>query len=304
MDQVENSAPDHLIPDDFLSWILLDLENKNQVPSTHIQPANKSFEKNPLIIAESSMEDMRNIASHTNMNKFYTTFGNSSSDNPMMYPDLMTYQNIPAQHIPYPQQSYPQSYTNQYPLYPIHSNSSENYTYDQANKIPRRQQNYRHQENSTIPLQNHFSQEFKTSANTSARSMEDMNSLHDSMDGEDDSNDDSNSHNYYDQDQNFTTSSQHGRAPSHSTSNNSKARASSQMGQTPRSKDLAKACRKRQRDRLEEMENRIKVLSEENKELQAHINNVTLRTTEVQKQRSEMVNMPAMLLSHMLICIP
>lgn len=61
-----------------------------------------------------------------------------------------------------------------------------------------------------------------------------------------------------------------------------------QKRKQPRNRDLAKACRKRQRDKLDELEMKIKMLADENKELQAHVNNVTQRTTEVQRQRIEM----------------
>lgn len=79
------------------------------------------------------------------------------------------------------------------------------------------------------------------------------------------------------------------------TSNDIKIKAETQEEKNERLKkknsrnpELAKASRKRQRDKVEEMEKRIKELSEENKELNAHLLNVTQRTTEVQKQRVNM----------------
>ena len=56
----------------------------------------------------------------------------------------------------------------------------------------------------------------------------------------------------------------------------------------PRSREMAKECRKRQRARMEEMEQRVKELTTENRELYAHVLNVYQRTTEVQRQKMEM----------------
>lgn len=55
-----------------------------------------------------------------------------------------------------------------------------------------------------------------------------------------------------------------------------------------RSRELAKESRQRQRQRVEETERRIAALKNENAELQAHLQNVTQRTTEVQRQRLDM----------------
>lgn len=47
-------------------------------------------------------------------------------------------------------------------------------------------------------------------------------------------------------------------------------------------------AKKRQRDTVEDLEKRVKMLQDENAELHAHLMNVTQRTTELQKQRSLM----------------
>ena len=61
-----------------------------------------------------------------------------------------------------------------------------------------------------------------------------------------------------------------------------------QKRKVSRSRELAKESRKRQRQRMEEMEKKIATLKKENEELQAYLQNVTQRTTEVQKQRLDM----------------
>lgn len=53
-------------------------------------------------------------------------------------------------------------------------------------------------------------------------------------------------------------------------------------------KERAKAGKKRQRESVEDIEARVNELRSENADLQAHLMNVTQRTTEVQKQRMTM----------------
>ena len=71
-------------------------------------------------------------------------------------------------------------------------------------------------------------------------------------------------------------------------SNDSDNHQPGQKRKTSRSRELAKESRKRQRQRMEEMEKKIATLKKENEELQAYLQNVTQRTTEVQKQRLDM----------------
>lgn len=61
-----------------------------------------------------------------------------------------------------------------------------------------------------------------------------------------------------------------------------------QKRKVSRSRELAKESRMRQRARMQETEKRIAELRSENSELQAHLQNVTQRTTEVQRQRLDM----------------
>ena len=61
-----------------------------------------------------------------------------------------------------------------------------------------------------------------------------------------------------------------------------------QKRKVSRSRELAKESRNRQRLRMQETEKRIAELRSENAELQAHLQNVTQRTTEVQRQRLDM----------------
>lgn len=58
--------------------------------------------------------------------------------------------------------------------------------------------------------------------------------------------------------------------------------------QTQPSKTAAKISKKRQRESIEDIEARVNDLRSENADLQAHLMNVTQRTTEVQKQRMAM----------------
>lgn len=71
-------------------------------------------------------------------------------------------------------------------------------------------------------------------------------------------------------------------------SNDSDNQQPGQKRKISRSRELAKESRKRQRQRMEEMEKKIAALKKENEELQAYLQNVTQRTTEVQKQRLDM----------------
>lgn len=61
-----------------------------------------------------------------------------------------------------------------------------------------------------------------------------------------------------------------------------------QKRKVSRSRELAKESRMRQRLKQQETEKRIAELRAENAELQAHLQNVTQRTTEVQRQRLDM----------------
>jgi hypothetical protein len=65
-------------------------------------------------------------------------------------------------------------------------------------------------------------------------------------------------------------------------------RITGQKRKVTRSRELAKESRMRQRLRMQETEKRIAELRSENAELQAHLQNVTQRTTEVQRQRLDM----------------
>jgi vesicle coat complex subunit len=71
-------------------------------------------------------------------------------------------------------------------------------------------------------------------------------------------------------------------------SNDSDNHQPGQKRKVSRSRELAKESRKRQRQRMEEMEKKITTLKKENEELQAYLQNVTQRTTQVQKQRLDM----------------
>jgi vacuolar-type H+-ATPase subunit I/STV1 len=65
-------------------------------------------------------------------------------------------------------------------------------------------------------------------------------------------------------------------------------RITGQKRKVSRSRELAKESRMRQRLKQQETEKRIAELRAENSELQAHLQNVTQRTTEVQRQRLDM----------------
>jgi hypothetical protein len=56
----------------------------------------------------------------------------------------------------------------------------------------------------------------------------------------------------------------------------------------PRSREIAKECRRRQRERKEELESRVATLKKENEELREHFQNVSQRTTDIQRQRAGM----------------
>jgi hypothetical protein len=56
----------------------------------------------------------------------------------------------------------------------------------------------------------------------------------------------------------------------------------------PRSREIAKECRRRQRERKEELESRVATLKKENQELREHFQNVSQRTTDIQRQRASM----------------
>ena len=56
----------------------------------------------------------------------------------------------------------------------------------------------------------------------------------------------------------------------------------------PRSREIAKECRRRQRERKEQIENRVATLKKENEELREHFQNVSQRTTDIQRQRATM----------------
>lgn len=56
----------------------------------------------------------------------------------------------------------------------------------------------------------------------------------------------------------------------------------------PRSREIAKECRRRQRERKEELESRVATLKKENQELRDHYQNVSQRTTDIQRQRANM----------------
>jgi hypothetical protein len=59
----------------------------------------------------------------------------------------------------------------------------------------------------------------------------------------------------------------------------------------PRSREIAKECRRRQRERKEELERRVATLKKENEELREHFQNVSQRTTDIQRQRASMEGM-------------
>jgi hypothetical protein len=65
-------------------------------------------------------------------------------------------------------------------------------------------------------------------------------------------------------------------------------RITGQKRKGTRSRELAKESRMRQRIKQQETEKRIAELRAENIELQTHLQNVTHRTTEVQRQRLDM----------------
>lgn len=56
----------------------------------------------------------------------------------------------------------------------------------------------------------------------------------------------------------------------------------------PRNREIAKECRRRQRERKEELECRVATLKKENHELREHFQNVSQRTTDIQRQRASM----------------
>lgn len=56
----------------------------------------------------------------------------------------------------------------------------------------------------------------------------------------------------------------------------------------PRSREIARECRRRQRERKEELERRVATLKKENQELREHFQNVSQRTTDIQRQRARM----------------
>lgn len=62
-------------------------------------------------------------------------------------------------------------------------------------------------------------------------------------------------------------------------------------------KGSSKSSKKRPRENMEDLEARVKELQTENADLQAHLLNVTQRTTEVQRQRAEMERQMVMRLS-------
>lgn len=64
--------------------------------------------------------------------------------------------------------------------------------------------------------------------------------------------------------------------------------AKMKVEQTQPSRSAAKIGKKRQRESIEDIEARVNDLRSENADLQAHLMNVTQRTTEVQKQRMAM----------------
>lgn len=72
------------------------------------------------------------------------------------------------------------------------------------------------------------------------------------------------------------------------TEGNEENRVTGQKRKVSRSRELAKESRMRQRLKQQETEKRIAELRAENFELQAHLENVTQRTTEVQRQRLDM----------------
>ena len=76
---------------------------------------------------------------------------------------------------------------------------------------------------------------------------------------------------------------------------NAKREASPSAGENLRK--AGKIARKRPRDSLDDLEERVKALRAENADLQAHLLNVTQRTTEVQKQRVSMERLMASKLS-------
>jgi hypothetical protein len=72
------------------------------------------------------------------------------------------------------------------------------------------------------------------------------------------------------------------------TEGNEDNRITGQKRKVSRSRELAKESRMRQRLKQQETEKRIAELRAENSELQAHLQKVTQRTTEVQRQRLDM----------------
>jgi len=56
----------------------------------------------------------------------------------------------------------------------------------------------------------------------------------------------------------------------------------------PRSSEIAKECRRRQKEKKDELENRVAALKKENQELREHFQNVSQRTTDIQRQRANM----------------
>lgn len=56
----------------------------------------------------------------------------------------------------------------------------------------------------------------------------------------------------------------------------------------PRSSEIAKECRRRQKEKKDELENRVAALKKENQELREHFQNVSQRTTDIQRQRASM----------------
>jgi hypothetical protein len=279
MDISDYAGSDHMIPDDFLSWILLDLDSgksvqQNPPPINGFPPVGvlphpynqNSYESTPLVIAESVVVDPIEYNNSMIINNY-----NMAQHN---------YQNAMNQNF---------SYQHQHGVIPhgLHPNSMYNSNHMNNNTGPQISHNIGktgYQSRNTNSTRKYNSKKSsQTSISVSAApqrsntmppvnaylSTDDLTSLQDSLEGEgegDSTNDDTHC------DDNGTQSKQ---------DNENKRKL-------PRNRDLAKACRKRQRDKIEEIENKIKILSDENKELQAHINNVTQRTTEVQRQRIEM----------------
>lgn len=78
------------------------------------------------------------------------------------------------------------------------------------------------------------------------------------------------------------------RSNSEAQQENSKQEKVGEKRKAPRSREIAKECRRRQRERKEELENRVAALKKENQELREHFQNVSQRTTDIQRQRASM----------------